>query len=63
MAETVSGDAGLRYQLTSAVGLAWDISLPRLGHAKEVDPAAAVESPVVLTHPTPAILPQEGAGD
>ncbi len=24
MAETVSGDAGLRYQLTSAIGLAWD---------------------------------------
>src|ERR1700722_17019873 len=24
MAETVSGDAGLRYQLSSALGLAWD---------------------------------------
>ncbi len=47
-----------------ALGLAWDISLPKLGRGKEIIPAPAVaESPAVLVPPAPAILPQEGSGD
>jgi fatty-acid desaturase len=46
------------------LGLAWDISLPKLGRVKEIEAAgAAPESPAVLTPPAPEIVPQEVSGD
>jgi hypothetical protein len=45
------------------VGLAWDISLPKLGRAKEINSATAPESPTVLAPPAPEVLPQEAMGD
>ena len=46
-----------------AVGLAWDISLPKLGREKEINPAAVPDSPAILAPETPEIVPQEAVGD
>ena len=45
------------------VGLAWDISLPKLGREKAIHPAAVPESPAVLAPPVPEPVPQEAVGD
>jgi len=45
------------------VGLAWDISLPKLGREKEIRPLAVPDSPADLTTPVSEVLPQEAAGD
>jgi fatty-acid desaturase len=44
------------------LGLAWDISLPKWGKAKEVQPATSPEAAVPLAAPQPETLP-EVAGD
>jgi sn-1 stearoyl-lipid 9-desaturase len=45
------------------LGLAWDISLPRLDKAKEVQQPPAPESDMAFVPPQPKVLPQELAGD
>jgi hypothetical protein len=45
------------------VGLAWDISLPKLGRVKEIVSAAVPELPAALTPPAPEVVTQEAAGD
>jgi fatty-acid desaturase len=46
------------------VGLAWDISLPKMGREKEINSVvAAPESPSVLPPPAPEAIPQEVVGD
>ena len=45
------------------VGLAWDISLPKLGRVKEIVSAAVPGVPAALAPPAPEVLPQESAGD
>jgi stearoyl-CoA desaturase (delta-9 desaturase) len=44
------------------VGLAWDISLPKLGREKEIKAGAVPESPAVLVPPA-EVVPQEAVGD
>jgi stearoyl-CoA desaturase (delta-9 desaturase) len=46
-----------------AVGLAWDISLPKYGHEKKLRPSDVTEAPAVVAAPEPDIVPQEAAGD
>jgi len=45
------------------VGLAWDISLPKLGREKEIISAAAPAPPAALALPAPEVVPQEAVGD
>jgi hypothetical protein len=45
------------------VGLAWDISLPKLGREKAINPVTVPESPAVLVPSAPEVVPQEAVGD
>jgi stearoyl-CoA desaturase (delta-9 desaturase) len=45
------------------VGLAWDISLPKVGRVKEINPAEQPETPAVLVPPVAEVIPQETSGD
>jgi stearoyl-CoA desaturase (delta-9 desaturase) len=46
-----------------AVGLAWDISLPKLGREKEIATATAPGLPAVLPVAVNEALQQESVGD
>ena len=46
-----------------AMGLAWDISLPKLGREKQIDPAAVPDSSTVLAPVVPEVVPQKAVGD
>jgi hypothetical protein len=46
-----------------AMGLAWDISLPKLGREKAIRPVAAPETPAVIAPIVTDALPQESEGD
>jgi stearoyl-CoA desaturase (delta-9 desaturase) len=45
------------------VGLAWDISLPKLGREKAIRPEAVTDAPAVIAPSAPEVVPQEAAGD
>ncbi len=46
-----------------ALGLAWDISLPKLGRGKEIRPAADATAPAVPAAAVADAVPQEASGD